>query len=188
MYREAELRASVRSSEVGLGSVRHVRPLRLRQNAKLCFAVHHTISMTNPFQPGAVKTHHCKVQPQDFADFGPATGGLVHSVLSTFALAREMEWAARLFVLDMKAADEEGIGTEVSIRHHAPAFAGETVVLTATFATLYGADLRCTVEACVGSRLVASGHTGQRIVSRTWLASRFATLQAAAPASSESTP
>ena len=145
--------------------------------------------MSNPFQPGATKTHHYTVQPRDYADFGPATGGLVHSVLSTFALAREMEWAARLFVLEMKAADEEGIGTEVSIRHHAPAFAGETVVLTATFAALDGASLRCSVEARVGSRLVATGHTGQRIVSRARLASRFAALQAAAaaPASSEPT-
>ncbi|SFQ72704.1 thioesterase family protein [Hymenobacter arizonensis] len=136
--------------------------------------------MTNPFHPGDVKTHHYTVRPEDFADFGPDTGGLVHQVLSTFALGREMEWAARLFVLEMKAADEEGIGTELSIQHHAPAFAGETVVLTATFGTLDGPALRCAVEARVGARLVATGHTGQRIVARTRLAARFAALQAEA--------
>ncbi|OGX88477.1 hypothetical protein BEN47_08855 [Hymenobacter lapidarius] len=136
--------------------------------------------MTNPFLPGATKTHHYAVQPEDFAGFGPGAGGLVHSVLSTFALGREMEWAARLFVLEMKAADEEGIGTELTIRHHAPAFAGETLVLTATFDALDGANLRCAVEARVGPRLVATGHTGQRIVSRARLAARFAALQAEA--------
>jgi len=136
--------------------------------------------MTNPFQPSATKTHTYLVQPQDFADFGSIAGGLVHQVLSTFALGREMEWVARLFVLEMKDADEEGIGTELAIRHYAPAFGGETVVLTATFDALDGPALRCAVEARVGARLVATGHTGQRIVSRAWLAARFAALQAKA--------
>ena len=143
--------------------------------------------MTNPFQPGDRKTHNYIVRPEDYADFGPATGGLVHAVLSTFALGREMEWAARLFVLEMKDADEEGIGTALSVEHHAPAFAGETVTLTATFEALHGTNLRCAVKARVGTRLVATGHTGQRIVSRARLAARFAALQAEAvgPAHSE---
>ncbi|MBJ6110192.1 hypothetical protein JAO73_14300 [Hymenobacter sp. BT523] len=144
--------------------------------------------MHNPFGPGAVKTHRYTVRPQDFADFGEATGGLVHAVLGTFALGREMEWAARLFVLDMKDADEEGIGTALAIRHHAPAFAGETLVLTATFDALDGATLRCAVEARVGARLVATGHTEQRIVARARLAARFAALQADAAATAQSEP
>jgi fluoroacetyl-CoA thioesterase len=138
-------------------------------------------NMTNPFQPGDVKTHFYTVQPADFADFGPAAGGLVHPVMSTFALARELEWAGRLFVLAMKGEEEEGIGTDLSIEHHAPAFAGETICIAATFDVLHGAALRCRVEARVGSRLVATGHTGQRIVSRRRLAARFAELQAAGP-------
>ena len=138
--------------------------------------------MTNPFQPGDVKMHRYTVRPEDFAHFGSATGGLVHQVLSTFALGREMEWAARLFVLEMKDADEEGIGTALSIEHHAPAFAGETLVLAATFEALDGANLRCAVEAWVGPRLVATGHTGQRIVARARLAAHFAALRAAAAA------
>ena len=144
--------------------------------------------MTNPFQPGDVKTTTYFVRSEDFADFGPATGGLVHQVLSTFALGRELEWVARLFVLDMKAADEEGIGTELAIEHHAPAFPGETLTLTATFVALDGARLRCAVEARVGPRLVATGHTGQRIVARARLAARFAALQAEAAATPESPP
>jgi len=144
--------------------------------------------MTNPFLPGSTKTHRYTVQPADFAGFGPEAGGLVHTVLSTFALGREMEWVARLFVLEMKAADEEGIGTELAIRHHAPAFAGETLVLTATFDALDGANLRCAVEARVGLRLVATGHTGQRIVLRSRLAAHFAALQAEAEASPPHSP
>lgn len=146
------------------------------------------LPMTNPFPPGAVKMHHHTVGPADLADFGPAAGGPVHPVLSTFALAREMEWTARLFVLEMTAADEEGIGTELAIRHHAPAFAGETLALTATFVALDGADLRCAVEARVGPRLVATGHTGQRLVARARLAARFAALQVDAPISAPAPP
>ena len=134
--------------------------------------------MTNFFRPGDTKTHRYLIGPEDFADFGP--NGLVHSVLSTFALGRELEWAARLFVLEMKDPDEEGIGTELAIHHHAPAFVGETLTVTATFDALDGANLRCSVEARVGPRLVATGHTGQRIVARARLAAHFAALQAAA--------
>ncbi|GAB3837823.1 thioesterase family protein [Hymenobacter jeollabukensis] len=134
--------------------------------------------MTNPFRPGAQQTHRYTVVPADFATF-EAGGELVHPVLSTFALTREMEWAGRLFVLQMREAGEEGIGTMVEVQHHAPAFEGETVVLTATFAALSGRELTCTVEARVGARLVATGRTGQRIVDKARLEARFAALRAA---------
>ncbi|KAA9338237.1 hypothetical protein F0P96_05175 [Hymenobacter busanensis] len=135
--------------------------------------------MTNPFHLGDQQTHRYTVVPADFAAFD-AGGGLVHPVLSTFALAREMEWAGRLFVLQMREAGEEGIGTMLEVQHHAPAFAGETLTLTATFAALHGRELTCTVEARVGPRLVATGRTGQRIVDQAKLAARFAALQASA--------
>ncbi|WP_400193910.1 thioesterase family protein [Hymenobacter sp. B81] len=135
--------------------------------------------MTNPFCPGDQQTHRYTVVPADFAHFA-AGGGLVHPVLSTFALAREMEWAGRLFVLHMREDGEEGIGTMLQVQHHAPAFAGENLELTATFAALDGRELTCTVEARVGPRLVATGRTGQRIVDKQKLAARFATLRAEA--------
>ncbi|RAK65201.1 thioesterase family protein [Hymenobacter edaphi] len=134
--------------------------------------------MLNPFRPGDQQTHRYTVVSADFATF-EAGGGLVHPVLSTFALTREMEWAGRLFVLQMREAGEEGIGTMVEVQHHAPAFAGETVVLTATFAALHGRELTCAVEARVGARLVATGRTSQRIVDKAKLEARFAALRAA---------
>jgi predicted thioesterase len=134
--------------------------------------------MLNPFRPGDRQTHRYTVVAADFAQF-EAGGGLVHPVLSTFALTREMEWAGRLFVLQMREAGEEGIGTLVEVQHHAPAFEGETVELTATFAALHGRELTCTVEARVGPRLVATGRTGQRIVDKQQLEVRFAALRAA---------
>ncbi|UYZ59312.1 thioesterase family protein [Hymenobacter latericus] len=134
--------------------------------------------MHNPFHPGAQKTHHYTVVPADFASF-EAGNGLVHPVLSTFALGREMEWAGRLFVLEMREAGEEGIGTMLEVQHHAPAFEGEAVQVTATFAALVGRELTCTVEARVGERLVATGRTGQRIVDKAKLEARFSALREA---------
>ncbi|WP_310393582.1 thioesterase, FlK family [Hymenobacter sp.] len=140
--------------------------------------------MANLFRPGAVTIPCYMVGPADRADFSPAAGGPVHKVLSTFALGCEMEWAARLFVPEMKGADGVGVGTELFIWHHAPAFASETVVVTVTFDALHGANLCCAVEARVGPRLVATGTTGQHIGARARRAAHFAALQAAAPAPS----
>lgn len=132
--------------------------------------------MPTTFHPGDQQQHRYVVVPADFATF---TEGLVHPVLSTFALARECEWAGRLFVLAMRAEGQEGIGTEISLRHHAPAFEGEELLITATFEALDArGELRCAIEARVGERLVASGHTGQRLVDRARLAARFAALRA----------
>jgi predicted thioesterase len=136
--------------------------------------------MKNPFQPGDTKTYSFIVTAADFATM---EGHTVHEVLSTFALGRGMEWAGRLFVLEMLEAGEEGIGTMLYIEHHAPAFAGETVEFRATFAALENRELTCAVEVRVGERLVASGRTGQRIVSREKLAARFAALRPSLPTS-----
>lgn len=136
--------------------------------------------MKNPFHPGDTKTYSFVVTAADFATM---EGQTVHEVLSTFALARGMEWAGRLFVLDMLEAGEEGIGTMLQVAHHAPAFAGETVEFRATFATLENRELTCAVEVRVGERLVATGRTGQRIVRSEKLAARFAALRSSLPTS-----
>jgi predicted thioesterase len=94
-----------------------------------------------------------------------------------------MEWVGRLFVLEMLEAGEEGIGTTLHVEHHAPAFAGETVEFRATFAALENGELICAVEVRVGKRLVATGRTGQRIVSCEKLAARFAALRSSNPTS-----
>ena len=50
----------------------------------------------------------------DLAEF---ESGSVHKVYGTFALGRDAEWSSRLFVLEMKEDDEEGIGTFLNITH-----------------------------------------------------------------------
>jgi fluoroacetyl-CoA thioesterase len=103
------------------------------------------------------------VQPADVAAFH---GQVVHSVCATFSLAREVEWATRQFVLDLREDDEEGVGTFLSIEHKGPAFVGEDIVIEAWVESLEGNELICAYQASVQQRLVATGKTGQKILKR----------------------
>jgi predicted thioesterase len=107
--------------------------------------------------------HRYTVQPQDVAAF---QGEVVHPVCSTFVLAREIEWTTRLFVLEMKEDDEEGIGTQVSIDHKSPAFVGEEIIFTARIESLHDHELICSYTAMVHNRLIARGQTGQKILKK----------------------
>lgn len=88
----------------------------------------------------------------------------VHPVYSTFALARDAEWACRLFVLDMKEDHEEGIGTHLSVDHLAPALVGSEVEFIATIGHVKGNSVHCTFEAKHGERVLAKGAQTQKIL------------------------
>ena len=129
--------------------------------------------MKNPFSIGHTLTIRHLVQPADTAAFET---GQVHPVYATFALARDLEWAGRQFVLEMLDEDEEGIGTRLEIEHHRPALLGEEVILTATLEAVSGHEVTCSVLATVGDRLVASGKTGQKILKKEKISRIFASL------------
>jgi fluoroacetyl-CoA thioesterase len=74
----------------------------------------------------------------------------------------------------MKAEDEEGIGTFLTINHKSPAFEGEEITITATLKSQEGNNVICSFEARVGDRLVADGETGQKILKKDKLASVLA--------------
>jgi fluoroacetyl-CoA thioesterase len=117
--------------------------------------------------PGDTRTYIKHVTQADFAQF---EDGLVHAVCSTFSLAQAAEWTGRLFVLDIKAEDEEGIGTSLIINHKSPAFEGENIAIVATLDKYAGNELICSYQATVGDRLIAEGHTGQKILKKEKLA------------------
>ncbi len=123
--------------------------------------------MRNPFKAGDQKTYEVVVRPDDAAAFA---SGMVHPFYSTFALARDVEWACRLFVLEMKDADEEGIGTHLSIDHLAPALVGMRVRITATLEEVRGNRVICSYEVHEGDRLLARGRQEQRIVKKAKIA------------------
>lgn len=122
------------------------------------------------FKAGDIKEYRSIVKPEDVAAF---QGVVVHHVCATFALARDIEWTTRQFVLEMKEHDEEGIGTYLQIDHRGPAFVGEEVVFTATFNHIVDNELTCSIEAHAGDRLIARGRTRQRILKLEKLKSIF---------------
>jgi fluoroacetyl-CoA thioesterase len=115
------------------------------------------------FKAGDTKQFRRTVTGADTARFDD---GEVHTVYATFALARDAEWCCRLFVLEMKEAHEEGIGTMVSVYHTSPALVGDLVVFTATVKLLERNEIVCTYEAWVGERMIASGEQGQKILAK----------------------
>jgi fluoroacetyl-CoA thioesterase len=123
------------------------------------------------FKPGDKKIFVKKVNESDLATFHDET---LHPVYSTFALGRDFEWSSRLFFLEMKEDDEEGVGTFLSITHHHPVKVGEEVVITATVESVLGNELICMIEAICGTRLIATGKTGQKMLKKERLKNLFA--------------
>ncbi|OYU96520.1 MAG: hypothetical protein CFE21_09040 [Bacteroidetes bacterium B1(2017)] len=129
--------------------------------------------MKTPFKIGDTKSIRICVQEKDTATFD---SGNVHPVYATFALGRDAEWCCRLFVLEMKEDDEEGIGTFLSITHHSPALIGSNVTFTASITKLQKNEIVCQYEAKVGDRLIATGEQGQKILKKEKLESLFTNL------------
>lgn len=119
--------------------------------------------MKSIFKPGDQKRYERVIVVADQAIFH---GEVLHAVCSTFALARDMEWSSRLFFIEMKEDDEEGVGTHLSIDHFSPAFVGEKLSVVATVATITGNELMCDIEVKVGDRIIAKGKTGQRMLKK----------------------
>jgi predicted thioesterase len=130
--------------------------------------------MKSIFNTGDVKIFEKIVGPNDIAEF---ESGKVHDVYGTFALGRDAEWSSRLFVLEMKEDDEEGIGTFLNIKHHSPALLGETVRFTAVISKLEKNIVDCHVKAEVGTRLIATCETGQKIIKKEKLNLLFESLR-----------
>ncbi|MBS1783626.1 MAG: hypothetical protein JSS78_11210 [Bacteroidetes bacterium] len=129
--------------------------------------------MHNPFQAGETKKYFHKVQATDTATFN---SGEVHPVYATFALARDAEWSGRLFVLEMKDEDEEGIGTGIDIRHLSPALVGEEVCFIATLVEVNKNEVITDFEAKCGTRIIANGRQWQKIVKKQKLETLFENL------------
>ncbi|MFM1791883.1 MAG: hypothetical protein RLZZ252_237 [Bacteroidota bacterium] len=103
------------------------------------------------------------VEQNDLATFETGT---VHPFYGTFALGRDVEWACRQFVLEMKEEDEEGIGTFLNITHKSPAMLGQTVRIEAVLIGLEGNSVNCSFAVWVKDRLVAEGTQGQKILKK----------------------
>lgn len=119
--------------------------------------------MKNPFGIGDKKLYSKTVLPNEIAAF---ENGVVHQLYSTFYLAKDAEWSTRLFVLDMKEEDEEGIGTFIEIKHLSPTLVNNRVDFISRLDEVKGHEIICSFEAKVGERLIATGRTGQKILKK----------------------
>ena len=119
--------------------------------------------MKDIFKKGDKKVYKTVVKPEDQAAFH---GEVLHPVCSTFALARDIEWSSRLFFIEMKDDDEEGVGTFLEIQHRSPAFVGDELTITATVDTIEGNELMCLIEVKQSDKLIAVGKTGQRMLKK----------------------
>ena len=130
--------------------------------------------MKTIFKIGDSKTFERKVHEEDTAKF---ESGTVHNVYATFAIARDAEWCSRLFVLELKEENEEGIGTSVHIKHISPAIIGETVLFAAEIDRIEGNELNCVFSAKVNDRIIAEGKTGQKILLKSTIEKLFEGLK-----------
>lgn len=119
--------------------------------------------MKTIFKAGDKKEYTTTVGEKDIAEFET---GVVHHFYSTFAVARDAEWACRQFVLEMKEGDEEGIGTFIHVDHHSPALVGAKVTFETEVKFIKGNEIICFFIALSGGRLIASGETGQKILKK----------------------
>ena len=119
--------------------------------------------MNHKIRVGDVRHFVKEVTEADYAQFA---GQLVHPVCSTFALAQAVEWASRLFALDEKEADEEGIGNYLFIKHEHPAFIGDHIIIETELVQVNHQELICKFIARVGGRTIARGETGQKILKK----------------------
>lgn len=132
----------------------------------------HLRIMKDIFKPGDQKVYRKKVEEADTAEF---FSGMVHPVYSTFSIARDAEWSGRLFVLELRDEDEEGIGTSITVLHHSPAFPGEEIIFTSTLKSIHRNEIITSYEAKTGGRLIASGEQGQKIFKREKINRLFST-------------
>jgi predicted thioesterase len=126
------------------------------------------------FEIGSQKYYSKLVEQADCASFN---NGLVHPVYATFALGRDAEWACRLFVLEMKEEEEEGIGTFLNISHKSPALLGSIVEFTSTVKSIHKNEIICSFTAKVGNRIIAEGEQGQKIIAKQKLEKIFEELK-----------
>lgn len=130
--------------------------------------------MKNPFNKGDKKIFERLVTEAHIAKFDTGT---VHQLYATFAIAQDMEWVCRLFVLEMLEEGEEGIGTQLSIEHVSPCLLGETATHIATLEYVEGNTVFCSVTVQCGNRLIAKGTQTQKIIDKTRFSRKLHEIQ-----------
>jgi fluoroacetyl-CoA thioesterase len=101
--------------------------------------------------------------------------GALHPVYATYWMAKHMEEAGRKIILPFLEPDEDGVGSALSLRHHAPVLPGARLEVIARYEKTDGNRIhaRCEVRDEAGT-LVGEGSTEQVVLPRDSLTHRFA--------------
>lgn len=104
--------------------------------------------------------------------------GELHPVYATYELARHFEEVGRKLLLPHLEDGEDGLGTELRVRHLRSALPGMRVTLTATVQSVEGRRLTVEVEAVSElGEVVATGSTEQYVSSAERIRAGFAELE-----------
>ena len=115
------------------------------------------------FEPGISGEITIEVTDDMCPDFD---GVIVHRCYSTWSLVHHMEIAARKVLVDFLEDHEEGVGSHVSVDHHAPCKVGRVVRIRAELAELRRNRVICEVTAHDGDRLLARGKQVQVVMDK----------------------
>lgn len=115
-----------------------------------------------PVQVGEQAVLEVLVTPDMTVKFGEL--GELHPVYATYELARHFEEIGRKLLLPHLEEGEDGLGTEIRVRHLRSALPGMRVTLSATVTQVEGRRLTVRVEAVseLGD-VVATGSTEQYV-------------------------
>lgn len=91
-------------------------------------------------------------------------GKVVHDVCSTYALAREFEWAGRRVYLAHRPEGTEAIGTQVEVIHRASAPVGAVLEVEAVPQSYQKGWLLVRATAHWQGKLIAEGTTTQKVL------------------------
>ncbi|KMJ59599.1 thioesterase [Bacillus sp. LL01] len=117
--------------------------------------------MNSDLTVGAKHSIQITVTKDMFAQF---EGKLVHPVYSTATMVYHMEWVSRQMILGILAEEEEGMGTEVKVKHLAPATEGTILTLEATVISRKKNFITTKVQAFSQDRVVGEGEVTQVIL------------------------
>ena len=113
--------------------------------------------MKRGFEPGIVREVEFTITEGMCPVF---EGQLIHRCCSTWTIAHQFEVAARKVLVDFLEANEEGVGSHVSVDHIAPCGVGKSVRVRAKLKEV-SRDQRgrvvCELAAFDGERLLAKG-------------------------------
>ncbi|MGF7088171.1 putative thioesterase [Kroppenstedtia sanguinis] len=125
-------------------------------------------------KPGHRKQMQVTVTDEMTASFG---GNQVHPTLSTVSMIYYMEWVGRQVILPFLEPGEEGVGSEISIQHRAPAPVGKEVTFTAEAIEVKPSKVVCSVRGEHDKSLVGAGTFVQAILPKQGILERIRQME-----------